>query len=157
MGLESDGLNEVIEHLLTFTSLKKVSLRGCNINRTEMESHGETLVNLTEKLLLLEELKVARMPMKEETLIDIVRFGRQLKVLHVYWCELNFCDELILKLADALKCNRQESDEPLQLLLREEDFLKLDATKSQQLKRYIQLQQTTDEALKPIYSYNWHT
>ena len=157
MGLESDGLNEVIEHLLTFTSLKKVSLHAWNINHTEMKSHGETLVNLTEKLLLLEELKVARMPMKEETLIDIVRFGRQLKVLHVYWCELNFCDELILKLADALKCNRQESDEPLQLLLREEDFLNLDATKSQQFKRYIQLQQITDEALKPIFLYNWHT
>ena len=77
--------------------------------------------------------------MKEETLIGIVRFGHQLKILRIYNCELSFSDELIVKLVDALKCFRQESDKPLQLLFYKANMVNLDAEKMKKFDRYLQI------------------
>ncbi|XP_055297566.1 uncharacterized protein LOC129566055 [Sitodiplosis mosellana] len=136
--LEVGSLKGVVDNLPKFTNLRKIELTGCSGNNSEIIiNYGQSMVNLARKLLLLEELTLDYIPMEEETLLDIVRFGRQLKVLYVYQCKLVFSDELIFKLVDALKCYREESDEALQLLLPQNDLDRLDAAKK--IEGYLQL------------------
>ena len=137
-GLRMGSLKGIIDHLAIFSNLREIRLIGDYVY-LEIRNYEQSLVNLAQKLSLLEELKLVRIPVKEETLVDIVRFSRKLKVLRIHDCKLIFSDDLIFKLVDAMKCHRQESNQALQLMLPKEDSDKLDPVQNGEFERYLQI------------------
>ncbi|XP_055304312.1 uncharacterized protein LOC129569491 [Sitodiplosis mosellana] len=138
-GLDGCNLKGAIDQLSTLQNLRKISLYSYSFEGSEIKDYSESLVNLAKKLPLLEQLNLRGIPVNADILVNIVLVGRQLKVLHIYSCQLDFSDELIVKLVETLKVSRKETGDALQLCLGQKDLDKLDASKSKAFERYLHL------------------
>lgn len=139
--LPKSTLKSILNHLPTFTSLRKISLICGWRDDAKIEDYGQSLVGLVKKLPLLEELKLKRITIDEDIFVEVISIAHQLKALNVQDCGLVISDETISKLVDALKVSRNESKDALQLFLNKNDLIKLDAIKWKSIERLLQLKQ----------------
>lgn len=129
-------LKLIINHLSTFTNLRLIKLHSNDIIEIDMD-YKQSFVNLAKNLPHLEELDLNSISMNDDILINFIRSACQLKTLYIRHCELDFSDDLVVKLVDALKASRQESNEVLRMFVDIENSKNFDATKNEEFDRYL--------------------
>lgn len=137
--LATNSLKSILNHLPTFTNLRKISLSCSWCADADTEDYAHSLVGLAKKLPLLEELKLERITIDEDTVVEIISIAHQLKALNIQDCRLTISDETIPKLVDALNASRHESKDALHLILNKKELMKLDTTKWKAIERRLQL------------------
>lgn len=140
--LDKSSLKVILNHLPTFNNLRRISL-SCkfSLEGSEVGDYRQSLENLAKKLPLLEELKLQRIPINEDTLVELVGSASQLKRLDIRDGVIIFSDELLLKLIDVLKLKRLEANEPLHLYLDMEKLDKFSLAKYKEFKQYLLVKQ----------------
>ncbi|XP_055310886.1 uncharacterized protein LOC129573808 [Sitodiplosis mosellana] len=137
--LDRSSLKCIVNHLPTFINLQKISLSCSWYKGVGIEEYGQSFLDLAEKLPFLEELKLQRIPIHGDILVEFISSASKLNVLYVQDCELVFSNDLISKLVDTLKVSRQESKKALQFYLNKKDLNELKTVKRREIEEYLQL------------------
>lgn len=139
-----EHLRGIFDCLATFHGLHKLSVHGYssdhyvdNNDDDEMD-YEKSLIILSQQLLHLEEFSLRSIPICEKTLINFLKFARQLNVIHIHWCHLDINDSIILNIVNMLKCQRS-ANETLLMYVSPADLLNLQTNKTDEIKSFLRL------------------
>lgn len=135
--LEYQHLRGICDCLSTMTKLKRISLHAYRPEEDAEEGEMEyerSLIAIARGLPDLREFSLKCVAMVEKTLIDFVTFASQLEILHIHWINLNITDDVILKIAAALKTNRPQALEPFKLFVNPADYMGINVRRNDEVR-----------------------
>lgn len=146
MYLDEGDLNGILQSLSRFVGLRVLKLHllfDGGEGDEHYEPNQQALIGLAQDLPHLERFYTRYIKWKESTVIDFVRFGSQLKAMHIHWCNLLFTNSMIWKIVKILQTNRpQPQATPLELFVNPSDVTGLQMIRDQDLLRHLCVKST---------------
>lgn len=143
MYLDEDDLNGILQCLSRFVGLRVLKLHllfDGGDGDDHYEPNQQALIGLAQDLPHLEKFYTRYIKWKESTIIDFIRFGSQLTVMHIHWCDLLFSNAMIWKMVKILQTNRpQPQATPFELFVNPSDVTGLQMINDQDLVRYLRV------------------
>lgn len=163
--LDYQYLSGIFDALATFKGLRKIDLHAYSPDEDEEEEEEEEereeideeireaagdqrlgerdyeqpLIDLAKQLINLEEFSVRLITVCDTTVIDFVRSARQLKILHIHSCRLNFTDTFIRNLATQIRQFKPAQNQPLKLFVNPDDSGHKHLTQNDNVKHYLEI------------------
>lgn len=146
IGLGKEHLSSIIDGLATLRNLQRVSLDLCRsfddpLNAILVDPEEDEELDLKPSLLdlarlpHLEHVSLYNVPINQSILINFVRHARQLQILHIHYCKVEFKDEFILDMVEVLK-DRQSQ---LKLYFNPADYIYVSVTRKEEVRRHLLL------------------
>lgn len=111
MYLDETDLNGILQCLTRFTGLHELKLHllyDGGDDDEHYEPNQQAMITLSQELLNLEKFYTSYIRWNESTLIDFIKLSRQLRNLHIHWCDLPTTNSLIWKIVQVLQTNRTQ-------------------------------------------------
>lgn len=139
--LDENDFNGILECLVRFTGLRSIKLFLSQFSHDD-ESHYEpnqrALISLAQELTYLEKFCTRYVKWNEATTLDFIQNARQLKVLHIHWCDLNITNAMVWKIVKVLQSNKSQlSTIPLQLFVNPADVIGVQMIDGPEILRYL--------------------
>lgn len=141
MFLDEADLNGILQCLTRFVGLHELKLHllydGGDTDE-HYEPNQQSMIAISQELQNLEKFQTRYIRWKESTLIDFIKLSRQLKTLHIHWCDLPTTNSMIWKIVKVLQTNRTQPQlAPFELFVN--PIVGLQMMDNQELLRYIRV------------------